>query len=87
MRLPGPATPLAAESFGCTKGDRNVSAGQQRRHRARLRSLPSGDVEAVMDLFDDDVEWVQPGESAVSGTFHGKAEVMEHLGAIGREVV
>src|SRR5258708_40127591 len=32
-----------------------------------------------MRLLDDDVEWVQPGESAVSGTFHGKAELMEHL--------
>jgi ketosteroid isomerase-like protein len=35
-----------------------------------------------MDLFDDDVEWVQPGASAVSGTFHGKAEVMEYMGRL-----
>ena len=38
--------------------------------------------ETVMDLFDDDVEWVQPGESAVSGTFHGKTEVMEYMGRL-----
>jgi len=35
-----------------------------------------------MSLFDDDIEWVQPGDSAVSGTFHGKTEVMEHLGRL-----
>jgi ketosteroid isomerase-like protein len=43
-------------------------------------AFASGDIEAVMSLFDDDIEWVQPGQSAISGTFHGKAEVMEHLG-------
>jgi uncharacterized protein len=45
-------------------------------------AFASGDIEAVMSLFDDDIEWVQPGQSAVSGTFHGKAEVMEHLGRL-----
>ena len=35
-----------------------------------------------MSLFDDDIEWVQPGASTVSGTFHGKTEVMEHLGRL-----
>jgi ketosteroid isomerase-like protein len=45
-------------------------------------AFSAGDVEAVMNLFDDDIEWVQPGQSAVSGTFHGKAEVMEHLGRL-----
>ncbi len=45
-------------------------------------AFSEGNVESVMDLFDDDIEWVQPGDSAVSGTFHGKAEVMEHLGRL-----
>ena len=45
-------------------------------------AFSAGDVETVMDLFDDDVEWVQPGESAVSGTFHGKTEVMEYIGRL-----
>ena len=40
------------------------------------------DIETVMSLFDDDIEWVQPGDSGVSGTFHGKTEVMEHLGRL-----
>jgi ketosteroid isomerase-like protein len=45
-------------------------------------AFSTGDVQTVMDLFDDDVEWVQPGESAVSGTFHGKTEVMEYMGRL-----
>lgn len=45
-------------------------------------AFASGDLETVMNLFDDDIEWVQPGESAVSGTFHGKTEVMEYLGRL-----
>ena len=50
-------------------------------------AFAAGDIEAVMDLFDDDIEWVQPGDSAISGTFHGKTEVMEHLGRMaGKEL-
>jgi uncharacterized protein len=43
-------------------------------------AFSSGDVETVMDLFDDDIVWVQPGKSVISGTYRGKAEVMELLG-------
>ena len=43
-------------------------------------AFSAGDLDTVMSLFDDDIEWVQPGESAVSGTFHGKTEVMENSG-------
>jgi ketosteroid isomerase-like protein len=32
-----------------------------------------------MSLFDDNIEWVQPGDSAISGTYHGKAELGEYL--------
>jgi ketosteroid isomerase-like protein len=42
-------------------------------------AFAAGDTETLMNLFDDDIEWVQPGDSAVSGTFHGKTEVMEHM--------
>ncbi|OBK72975.1 nuclear transport factor 2 family protein [Mycobacterium sp. 1274761.0] len=45
-------------------------------------AFAAGDVQTVMDLFDDDIEWVQPGQSAISGTFHGKSEVMEFLGRL-----
>ena len=47
--------------------------------RKGYAAFSAGDVQAVMDLFDDDIEWVQPGQSAISGTFHGKAEVMEFM--------
>ena len=50
-------------------------------------AFSAGDVETVMSLFDDDIEWVQPGESAVSGTFHGKTEVMEHLGRLAEKAL
>ena len=45
-------------------------------------AFSAGDLETVMSLFDDDIEWVQPGQSSVSGTFHGKAELLEHLGRL-----
>jgi uncharacterized protein len=45
-------------------------------------AFSAGDIETVMSLFDDDIEWVQPGNSSVSGTFHGKTEVMEHIGRL-----
>ncbi|OBA98779.1 DUF4440 domain-containing protein [Mycobacteriaceae bacterium 1482268.1] len=45
-------------------------------------AFAAGDIQTVMDVFDDDIEWVQPGQSAISGTFHGKTEVMEFLGRL-----
>lgn len=39
----------------------------------------AGDTETVMSLYDDNIEWVQPGESAISGTYHGKGELGELL--------
>ncbi|OBG12193.1 DUF4440 domain-containing protein [Mycolicibacterium celeriflavum] len=45
-------------------------------------AFAAGDIETVMAMFDDDIEWVQPGESAVSGTYHGKTEVTEYLGRL-----
>ena len=46
-------------------------------------AFASGDVETVMALFDDDVEWVQPGNSTISGTYHGKGEVAQYLANLG----
>ena len=46
-----------------------------------------GDIETVMNLFDDDIEWVQPGDSAISGTYHGKTEVVEYLGRLAEKSV
>jgi uncharacterized protein len=48
-------------------------------------AFAAGDLDTVMSLFDDDIEWVQPGDSAISGTFHGKTEVMEHFGRLAQK--
>jgi len=66
-----------------TKGVFKVSEQENKELvKKGYEAFAAGDVQAVMDLFDDDVEWVQPGESAISGTFHGKTEVMEFLGRL-----
>lgn len=50
--------------------------------RSGYRAFAAGDTETLMALFDDDVEWVQPGDSAISGTYRGKAELGEMLTAL-----
>lgn len=42
-------------------------------------AFAAGDMETVMSLYDEDVEWIQPGESTISGTYHGISEVAEFL--------
>lgn len=43
------------------------------------QAFAAGNIEEAMNMFDDDIEWVQPGNSAISGTYHGKAEVGQLL--------
>lgn len=38
-------------------------------------AFSAGEVDAAMAEMSDDIEWVVPGSSAVSGTAHGKQEV------------
>jgi uncharacterized protein len=45
-------------------------------------AFTAGDVDTVMSIMDDNIEWVQPGESAISGTYHGKGELGEYLGRL-----
>ena len=40
-------------------------------------AFAAGDLETAMSDLDDDVEWVVLGNSTVSGTYRGKAEVTE----------
>jgi uncharacterized protein len=42
-------------------------------------AFSAGDVETVVSYWDDDLEWFIPGNSKVSGTYHGKAEVLGFL--------
>lgn len=66
-----------------TKGVSTVSEQENKELvKKGYAAFAAGDVDTVMSLFDDDVEWVQPGESTVSGTFHGKTEVMEYMGRL-----
>ncbi|MDX1891404.1 nuclear transport factor 2 family protein [Mycolicibacterium sp. 050158] len=48
-------------------------------------AFATGDVEQLMSLFDDNVEWIQPGESTISGTYHGKGELGEFLARLGEK--
>ena len=50
-------------------------------------AFSAGDIESVMGLFDDNIEWVQPGDSAISGTYHGKGEVLEYIGRLAEKSV
>ncbi len=45
-------------------------------------AFSSGDAETAMETFTDDIEWVTPGNSAVSGTLHGKQEVGRFWGQL-----
>ena len=47
--------------------------------RKGYEAFAAGDVETLMSLFDDDIEWIQQGNSAVSGTYHGKGELGDLL--------
>jgi uncharacterized protein len=50
-------------------------------------AFSAGDVDTVMSLFDDNIEWVQPGDSAISGTYHGKAELGKYLSRLAEKSV
>jgi hypothetical protein len=52
-------------------------AGEQNIETAKraYAAFSAGDAEAAMARIADDVEWITPGNSAISGTLHGKQEV------------
>jgi uncharacterized protein len=52
-------------------------AGEENLERARraYAAFSSGDAEGAMADMADDIEWVTPGNSAISGTVHGKQAV------------
>jgi uncharacterized protein len=83
VRLPGPATPLAAEVSDAQNRGLEMSEQDNKEVISRgYEAFSAGDMDTVMSLFDDEIEWIQPGQSAVSGTFHGKAEVMDQFGRL-----
>ena len=42
-------------------------------------AFAAGDLETVLSLLDDSIEWILLGNSAISGTYRGKAEFTEML--------
>ena len=52
-------------------------AGEQNLESAKhaYAAFAAGDAAGAMANMADDVEWITPGNSAVSGTLHGKQEV------------
>jgi ketosteroid isomerase-like protein len=57
-------TPLAAE----TETLRKVYA-----------ALNRNDIPAVVELLDPQIEWIEPVEYPLGGTFHGRTELQAHL--------
>jgi hypothetical protein len=45
-------------------------------------AFAAGDLETAMNNWDDNIEWVVPGNSTVGGTYRGKAEVMGLLAKV-----
>lgn len=35
-----------------------------------IETFSTANIETMMSLFDDNIEWVQLGDSAISGTYH-----------------
>jgi uncharacterized protein len=52
-------------------------AGEQNVETAKraYAAFSAGDAQAAMANIADDIEWITPGNSAISGTLHGKADV------------
>ncbi len=51
-------------------GEQNVETAKR-----AYAAFSAGDAEKAMADIADDVEWITPGNSAISGTMHGKQEV------------
>jgi ketosteroid isomerase-like protein len=45
----------------------------------------AGDIATLMSLLDDNIEWIQPGQSSVSGTYHGKGEIGEYISRLAEQ--
>ena len=63
----GPASSSAEVSNATIRGIEMSEQDNKELVKKGYAAFSSGDLETIMSLFDDDVEWVQPGQSAVSG--------------------
>ena len=53
------------------------------RIRAGYESFNKGDIDGLIDLFDEDIVWRFPGASKLAGEHIGRDKVLETLGAYG----
>ena len=61
----------------------NDAASNKAVTKAAWEAFAAGDLESVMKNLADDIEWVIPGNSTISGTYHGKDEVTNFLMTLG----
>ena len=54
-------------------GEQNVETAKR-----AYAAFSAGDAQTAMEPIADDIEWITPGNSAISGTVHGKQEVGAH---------
>jgi ketosteroid isomerase-like protein len=59
-------------------------AGEENLEKARqgYAAFASGDAAGAMVNLAEDIEWIVPGDSAISGTLRGKQEVGEYWGKL-----
>ncbi|HXW44220.1 MAG TPA: nuclear transport factor 2 family protein [Streptosporangiaceae bacterium] len=50
--------------------------------RRGYEAFAAGDIETVLAIFADDIAWHIPGESQLSGDFHGHQEVLDFFGRL-----
>jgi uncharacterized protein len=64
-----------------TRGN-DMSSDNKESAKKAYAAYGVGDVETAVNTFADDVEWSVPGNSKVSGTYHGKGEFIALLGKL-----
>jgi uncharacterized protein len=86
-RLLRPAKPVAAETFGCMRREATMSEQDQNIEVVKkgYDAFSKGDIETVLSVYDDKIEWVQPGDSDISGTYRGKRELGDYLRRLGEK--
>ena len=62
-------------------------AGEENLESAKkaYAAFSDGDAEGAMENMADDIEWITPGNSEVSGTLKGKEDVGEFWGKLGEK--
>lgn len=50
--------------------------------QAAYAAFSAGDIDGAVPTLADDIEWVVPGNSSLSGTYRGKQEVLGFLGQL-----